>query len=170
MSFLSVVKFVIFCFVLFTLLISLYFTLWNLCKYICKYPRMQQYVIFNVLKEYCIPKEVYEFVCGSINSYRYTSPCALTRKRFVWFCMVCLFKSRKGNMNSLKGLCLPSFCYLLWKSVIGDIFNLKLVNNLSSNTVELYKNIRYRCNTTKHGYQSKRYVNTKYIPTLLVKK
>jgi hypothetical protein len=37
--------------------ISLYFTLWNLCKYFCKYPRMQQYVIFKVLKEYCIPKE-----------------------------------------------------------------------------------------------------------------
>jgi hypothetical protein len=44
-------------FVLFTLLISLYITLWNLCKYFYKYPRMQQYVIFNVLKEYCIPKE-----------------------------------------------------------------------------------------------------------------
>jgi hypothetical protein len=29
----------------------------TLCKYFCKYPRMQQYVIFNVLKEYCIPKE-----------------------------------------------------------------------------------------------------------------
>jgi hypothetical protein len=27
------------------------------CKYFCKYPRMQQYVIFNVLKEYCISKE-----------------------------------------------------------------------------------------------------------------
>jgi hypothetical protein len=30
---------------------------WNLCKYFCKYPHMQQYVIFNVLKEYCISKE-----------------------------------------------------------------------------------------------------------------
>jgi hypothetical protein len=29
----------------------------TLCKYFCKYPRMQQYVIFNVLKEYCISKE-----------------------------------------------------------------------------------------------------------------
>ena len=51
------------CFVLFTLFISLYFTLWNLCKYFCKYPRMQQYVICNVLKEYCIPKDEEESKC-----------------------------------------------------------------------------------------------------------
>jgi hypothetical protein len=120
--------------------------------------------MFQALIGELVVWHLYEFVCGSINSYRYTCPYALTRKKFVWFCMVCLFKSRKGNMNSLKGLCLPSFCYLLWKSVsmIGDIFNFKLVNSLSSNTVELYNNIRYRCNTTKHGYQSKRKVVRKH--------
>jgi hypothetical protein len=55
-------------FVLFTLLISLYFTIWNLCKYFCKYPRMQQYVIFNVLKEYCIPKEEETYVSTMLYS------------------------------------------------------------------------------------------------------
>ena len=96
MSFLSVVKLVIFCFVLFTLLISLYFTLWNLCKYFCKYPRMQQYVIFNVLKEYSISKEEEEGKYRGQFEENIDDMSVSVYCRFLFGCLVIC----RGRMNS----------------------------------------------------------------------
>ena len=52
--------------------------IWLKCKYFCKYPRMQQYVIFNVLKECSISKEEDVVQNKSVNNLN--NP----RDRYAW--------------------------------------------------------------------------------------